>query len=348
MQLRVVAIELSCCCCCCCCFLISFPTPPSAFFIFSEFMSLSPRILFTALVIASAAIDGAFGYALVSGTVFCDQCKDGQISLFDYPLYGIKVTMACPGSDGQSTMWREETTNWVGNYVMRFDGTPNLSGCYTQVSGNTQAGPNGCGAAGGPAQTLKPLWSMFGMEMYAVDPLISQPAEPMSFCPRSASPVPSTPPTPWLPPPSSPAVPQLPPMPPVPFLEASACPYEKWMMEEYRCYWKVVTPDTKVAVAFGVVAANRYGTEMTLAQGMMGRGDPYRTLLREGTTALLNSYNSIQFPYHPVEVVQHMNWALMGSSTRQILHTALNFMRANSGAGSPGTNAACRFTPCKS
>ncbi|KAL0422878.1 UNVERIFIED_CONTAM: putative amidase [Sesamum latifolium] len=132
-------------------------------------------------------------------------------------------------------------------------------------------------------------------------------------------------------------------MPPVPFLEASACPYQKWMMPEYRCYWKVVTPDTKVAVVFGLIAANKYGTDMTLGQAMKGRGDPYRTLLREGTTALLNSYNSIQFPYHPLGVIQHMNWALMGS-TRHVLHTALSFMRANSGTG---TNATCRFTTCK-
>lgn len=114
-------------------------------------------------------------------------------------------------------------------------------------------------------------------------------------------------------------------------------------MPEYRCYWRVVTPDTKVAVAFGLIAARRYGTEMSLGQSMMGRGDPYRTLLREGTTALLNSYNSIQFPYNPLGVVEHMNLALMGS-TRQVLHTALSFMRANSGTGA---NASCRFTSCK-
>ena len=57
-------------------------------------------------------------------------------------------------------------------------------------------------------------------------------------------------------------------------------------------------PDTKVAVAFGLLAARRYGTYMTLWQGLQGRGDPYRTLLREGTTAFLNSYNSLQFPYN--------------------------------------------------
>lgn len=113
-------------------------------------------------------------------------------------------------------------------------------------------------------------------------------------------------------------------------------------MPEHRCYWKVVTPDTKVAVVFGLVAARKYGTDMTLVQSMNGRADPYRTLLREGTTALLNSYNSLQFPYHPLDVIQNMNWALMGS-TQHVLRTALRFMRANSGNGA----ATCKLTPCK-
>ncbi|KAK4401430.1 hypothetical protein Sango_0883700 [Sesamum angolense] len=316
---------------------------------FSESMDWSKKLFFTAFLIVAAAINGAHGDAMVTGTVFCDQCKDGQISLFDYPSYGVKVTMACPGSDGQFTTWGEETTNWVGNYAMSFEGTPNLSGCYTQVSGTGQ-GSNGCGAVAGPPKYVRLMFDMFDTEMYTVDPLLAQPAQPMSFCPKAATPNPVAPsnPPPVMPPPSPqqptlPPVPRLPPMPPVPFLEASACPYQKWMMPEYRCYWKVVTPDTKVAVVFGLIAAHKYGTDMTLGQSMSGRGDPYRTLLREGTTALLNSYNSIQFPYHPLGVIQHMNWALMGS-TRHVLHTALSFMRANSGTV---TNATCRFTTCK-
>ncbi|KAG8368140.1 hypothetical protein BUALT_Bualt15G0014100 [Buddleja alternifolia] len=313
-------------------------------------MDLSKELFFTAfLIVAAAAIDGAHGMSTVTGTVFCDQCKDGQVSVFDYPLYGTISTISSSFYDGQLTMSREETTNWVGSYAMRFDGTPDLSNCHTQVSGSGQ-GTKNCGAAAGPAKYPRLMFNMFGMEMYTVDPLLAQPAEPMSFCPRSATPaqpVPPVnrppvrlqpPPTPQLPP-----LPKLPPMPPIPFLEDSACPHQIWMMPEYSCYWKVVTPDTKVAVVFGLIADRRYGPDMTLGRGMMGRGDPYRTLLREGTTALLNSYNSIQFPYHPFGVIQHMNWALMGS-TRHVLHTALSFMRANSGAA---TNATCRFTSCK-
>lgn len=113
-------------------------------------------------------------------------------------------------------------------------------------------------------------------------------------------------------------------------------------MPEYKCYWRGVNPDTKVAVAFGMIVARRYGTDITLWNGLQGKGDPYRTLLREAVTALLNSYNSLQFSYHPLGVVQHMNWAMTGS-TRSVLLTALRFKRANSGAG----NVTCKFTTCK-
>lgn len=279
---------------------------------------------------------------MVTGTVFCDQCKDGQISLYDYPLYGIKVTMSCPGSDGQYTTWGEETTNWLGNYAMRISGSPNLGSCFTQVSSNGQ-GSNACGAAAGPANHLRLMFSMFDTEMYAVDPLLAQPAQPMSFCSSSSTPapvVPVRPPPVRLQPPSP--LPPVTRLPPTPFLEASACPHQKWLMPQYRCYWKVVTPDTKVAVVFGLIAARRYGTDLTLGQALLGRGDPYKTLLREGTTALLNSYNSIQFPYHPLGVVEDVNWALIGS-TRRVLHSGLSFIRANSGTG----RATCRFTSCK-
>ncbi|OIT28018.1 PREDICTED: uncharacterized protein LOC109213169 [Nicotiana attenuata] len=319
-------------------------------------MDWSQKLYFTAFLIviisAAASLRGIHGYAMVSGTVFCDQCKDGQVSLFDYPLNGINVAMACPDNNGQMTTWGEETTNWLGNFAMRFDGTPDLSGCVAQVTGSSEQGTRGCGTGGGQGKSPRLMFRMFDMEMYTVDPLISQPADPMSFCPKSSSypqpqpqphpnPVsPSIPPLPPLPP--TPPMPHLPPMPPFPYLEASACPHQNWMMPEYRCYWKVVTPDSKVGVVFGLIAARKYGTDITLWEGMKGRGEPYKTLLREGTTALLNSYNSVQFPYHPLGVIQHMNWALMGS-TQHVLHTALSFMRANSG----NWNATCKFNPCE-
>ena len=151
--------------------------------------------------------------------------------------------MACADGNGQITMWREETTNWFGNYAMRFDGTPDLSGCYARVSGSAQ-GSTGCGAVAGQARNPRLMFRMFNMEMYTVDPLLSEPTQAMSFCPRSATPVPtpenpvSSPPSPPLQepvtpvtppvtlPPLPPLPPLLPPMPPLPFLEASACPHQ--------------------------------------------------------------------------------------------------------------------------
>ncbi|KAJ9132733.1 hypothetical protein P3X46_033570 [Hevea brasiliensis] len=145
--------------------------------------------------------------------------------------------MACADSNGQITMSREETTNWFGNYAMRFDGAPDLSNCYAEISSNGQSS-NGCGAAAGPAQKLKLMFRMFDMEIYSVDSLLSQPAQPMSFCPRSTNPMPAPvnpvrPPVPVSPPPFKlppiprlPPLPPLPPMPPVPFLEASACTHQ--------------------------------------------------------------------------------------------------------------------------
>ncbi|GAU33627.1 hypothetical protein TSUD_310350 [Trifolium subterraneum] len=315
---------------------------------------LLEKLLFAACLILSVTIDGTKADTLVTGTVICDQCKDGQRSLFDYPVNGAKVTLSCSDSNDQITMSREETTNWFGSYTMRFDGAPDLGGCSAHVSGsnNREGGSMSCGEGAGPAQNPRLMFRMFDMEMYAVDPLLAQPPQPMQYCSASSNPSPApilAPPISSPPPPhfNLPPMPQLPPLPPIGplppgiFAQASACPSQMWTMPEYECYWRGVNRDTKVAVAFGMVAARRYGTDMTLWYGLKGRGDPYRTLLREGITALLNSYNSIQFSYHPLGVITHMNLALMGS-TRDVLHTALHFMRANSGAG----NVSCKFTSC--
>ncbi|KAF8405384.1 hypothetical protein HHK36_010288 [Tetracentron sinense] len=293
------------------------------------------KFLFSSLLLLAAAVNETRADALVTGTVFCDQCKEGQRSVFDYPLNGVKVVVACTDNNGQVSMWKGETTNWLGNYAMRFDGSPDLSGCYAQVSVSGEES-TGCAAVAGPAQGLRLLFKMFYMEIYAVDSLLSQPAQPMASCPGSI-PEPVTPPNP-------PTIrfPPIRPLPPVPFWEGSVCPYENWTMPEYICHWKVVGPDTKVAVAFGLIAARRYGTDMSLKEGLQGRGDLYMTLLREGTAALLNSYNSLQFVYPTLVVIERMNWALLGSP-QQALLTALLFSRANSGFG----NVRCNLTPCK-
>ena len=101
----------------------------------------------------------------------------------------------------------------------------------------------------------------------------------------------------------------------------------------------MIGPDTKVAVAFGLVAGRRYGNDMTVREALKGRGEAYKTLLREATTALLNSYNSLGFPYNSVAVITYTNMALLGNSQHDVLMTAIRFIKANSGT--------CKFTVCK-
>ncbi|KNA07251.1 hypothetical protein SOVF_173610 [Spinacia oleracea] len=321
-------------------------------------------LLVISAIVAAVDIHGVEGGAMVTGTVFCDQCKDGQVSLFDYPLSGMKVTMVCPGS-GEQTVVGQDTTNMLGSYALSFDGTPDLTTCFTQISPNSN-GPqsdsnNKCGFAPGPPKSVRLMFSMFDMEMYSVDPLISQPAQPMSYCSSSSSSSSSSPPkTPspvTLPPPTSslpqaptppftlPPMPRLPPlfsMPPTPLDQDSACSNEYWMKAEYKCYWRAVKPDMAVGLIFGPLAAEKYGNDLTLWKGLQGKGDPYRTLLREGVTALLNSYNSLKFPYNAVQVFHNLNTALMGS-TNGVLLTALRFKRANTGYG----HVPCKLQACK-
>uniref|UniRef100_A0A1J3FYR5 Uncharacterized protein n=1 Tax=Noccaea caerulescens TaxID=107243 RepID=A0A1J3FYR5_NOCCA len=360
-------------------------------------MDPNHNLLFVSFLVLCLAVNGVTGYATVTGTVFCDQCKDGERSLFDFPVSGIKVTVTCADGNGEVYMSREETTNWLGGYVMRFDGTPDLSNCYAQVSDNgaqQQGSSSSCSIASGPAQRLKLVFSFFGIEMFAADALLAQPAQPMSSCPKpppapvmpppqvpvmpppqvpvmpppkvpvmpppqamppphyKLPPLPPIPQVPVMPPPQDPEMspppaasppqfklPSLPPIPPNPFVEPSACSHQLWIRPEYRCYWRVIGPDTKVAVAFGLIAGRKYGTDMTVREALDGRGEAYKTLLREATTALLNSYNSLGFTYNSIEVITHTNLALLGDSQHDVLMTAIRFIKANSGT--------CRFTVCR-
>ncbi|TQD84082.1 hypothetical protein C1H46_030351 [Malus baccata] len=258
---------------------------------------------------------------------------------------------------GRSQCQGKRLQIWFGNYAIGFDGTPDLSGCYAQISSSTGSG---CVVSAGPAQSLRLVFRMFDMGMYVVDSLLTQPAQPMSFCPKSSNPVPA--PVTLVNPLPKPVTPASPPpfrLPPNALIAATATTAlvasnaanallgsysmpTSWTLPEHKCYWRAVNPNTKVAVIFGPVVARRYGTDLTLWQGLQGRGDPYRTLLREGITAFLNSYNSLQFPYNSIAVVQHLNWALMGSN-RNVLLKGLRFIRANSGYG----KVPCKFTACK-
>ncbi|KAJ0521651.1 putative protodermal factor 1 [Helianthus annuus] len=296
-------------------------------------------VLTTLVLVAAAAIDGARGDTTVTGTVFCDQCKDGQFDTLDYPLGGVRILLACPGENGQYTVVREETTNWLGAYTASFPGTSDMGGCRAQVADDGQ----GCGAVVGPAQDFRLSLKMFDSQMYTVDPLVSQPDVPSPLCLSLATPFPSLPPiTELLPMPPLPPLPPLPPMPTQPFFESSACPYQMWMMAQHRCYW-MLDPELKVELVFGSLASTIYGPNITLRQSIIGIGDPYQTLLREGTTALLNAYTSTQFVYQPDDIVRRLNWALTDGTSQQLLMAALRFIKANSGQTG---NTTCKFSVC--
>lgn len=51
-------------------------------------MEFMEKLFFMGFIILAAATDRARADTIVSGIVFCDQCKDGQVSFFDYPLSG--------------------------------------------------------------------------------------------------------------------------------------------------------------------------------------------------------------------------------------------------------------------
>ncbi|KAJ8769116.1 hypothetical protein K2173_000891 [Erythroxylum novogranatense] len=82
------------------------------------------------------------------------------------------VGMACVDNKGHITTSREQTTGWFGKYAIRFDGTPDLSNCYVQVSSKNVQNSNGCTVSTGPAQKLRLILLM-------------------SYCPRSTTPVPA-------------------------------------------------------------------------------------------------------------------------------------------------------------
>lgn len=324
--------------------------------------------LFAVLVIVVVA-GYADAVATIVGNVFCDQCRDGQRSLFDVPIYGAKVGVECRDSDGQMTMSMQETTDLIGDFIMKVDGTPDMSGCSARVIDSPA--DSGCNITASPAQPLKLSLKLFSVELYTVGSLFCQPLKPMaSLCPNTDPPA-ITPPhnLPAFPPPlrtppatapprnphplplPHPAPPATTPpthsspiisLPPLPFFEDSACSYEYWVKIEYRCYWRLVSPNTKVSFAFGEAAAKKYGRNMTLWEGLQGRGDVYRVLLREATTSLLNSYNSFSFRYNTLSVFLHMNSALQGS-LHDALKQALYFKRANLGGG----NTKCLLKPCK-
>ncbi|OWM83941.1 formin-2 [Punica granatum] len=388
-------------------------------------MDCMQRYIFGIFFILAAVIGGTRGKVLVSGLVYCDQCKDGKYSHMDYPLKGVTVIVSCTDRYGRLTVSKQLKSNLYGNYSIVFDGNPDLSSCMVGVSASGQDGADvRCMATVGPPRSLKLIWQMSDISGYEVDPLYTHPAELPSFCPK-ASPKPAPPPKqqPTLPPPShaSPPPVKLPPAPPVklpptppvklpprappvkllppappakrpppappikrppappswnyppityvpypgyipmpkfdlpmpelpflgpPFQGASACPHKMWLKPEYKCFW-MVDPNTKAVALFdSPFMPQVYGTDVTLLQALQGGGDPYRDLLREATTALLNTYHSISFPYVDMNmesISTEMDMVLSMSSEGDVISAAQNFMRLNSGYG----RVPCNFTPCK-
>ncbi|PHT43041.1 putative glycerol-3-phosphate dehydrogenase [NAD(+)] 3, cytosolic [Capsicum baccatum] len=121
-----------------------------------------------------------------------------------------------------------------------------LSG-YVGVTSSSEQGTRGCGKTGGTIKSPRLMFRIFDMEMYTIDPLISQLAELMSFCPKYSYPQPhpypvspATPPSklqaPPLPPfPPTPSWPHLLPMDPFPYLETSACSHQSLAQHLTMC-----------------------------------------------------------------------------------------------------------------
>ncbi|CAN6481362.1 unnamed protein product [Victoria cruziana] len=298
----------------------------------SEMGSLR-RALFGCLVLAAMTMELTVAEVVVSGVVFCDRCKDGRMSFFDYPHSGVKVALACADEEGQVRVLKERSTNRLGHYLIRLPGNPDMRGCWAQVVEMPHR--SRCGGSAGPATGLNLHFRMFNLDMYTAGPLLTRPTKAMAFCGAVAAEGSS--------PTASPAPPATA-LPPTALTQQSACTYENWTMPENKCNWKVVRPDTKVAIAFGLPAAFKYGTDLTLWEALHGRGDVYKTLLREGTAALLNSFSNTQFEYPTLTVLGRMTWALEGPE-KEALMQAFRFRRANSGTGNV-TN--CHLLPCSS
>ncbi|KAI4978454.1 hypothetical protein ZWY2020_015207 [Hordeum vulgare] len=130
---------------------------------------------------AAAVADAATGSTVVAGMVFCDQCKDGARSLFDYPLYGARVAIQCGGGDTPMTV-RECNTNWFGGFSVRMEGSPDMNRCTARV---VHATGHCSAAANAEPRELTLAFRMLGLALYTVLPLLSQPEQAMDFCPRA-------------------------------------------------------------------------------------------------------------------------------------------------------------------
>eukprot|EP00250_Pteridium_aquilinum_P003390 c13703_g1_i1 orf=485-1384(-) len=276
------------------------------------------------LLLLAAAPSFTHASVTVAGSVYCDQCLDGHRTIYGLPLNGAKVVLECKDSSGKVTLSKGATTSMIGAYAISISGSPKMDGCSTRLVGSSPR--SSCAAAGVSTRPVELSWKLFGMAMYTAEGLFYKPSKAMSFCSNATSS-------------SSPKIS----LPPLPFAKLSACTAKDWLNPQYKCYWRVWSPKTKVGVWYGPAASKKYGSNLTLEQGLKGSGEVNRVLLRESIAATLNAFNSVPFYYNAVEVNYHFNQAFAGSD-KDILKWALNFKRANSGYNG---KAKCLLTPCK-
>jgi hypothetical protein len=81
---------------------------------------------------------------------------------------------------------------------------------------------------------------------------------------------------------------------------------------------------------FGLLSSGTFGSSTTLLQALTNtRPDAYGALLRQGSAALINSYNSPSFAYSPQQVRESFNAALFSEPAAAV--QAVRFENANRG-----------------
>ncbi|KAK9666831.1 hypothetical protein RND81_14G214400 [Saponaria officinalis] len=288
-------------------------------------------------------IYGQLDAVVVTGSVFYDRCTDGELSVNDYPLSGMSVQIWCPASSGSGIKYQliaTESTNELGIYTITRPRDSNFSsGCYAKLLSSHSSGIS-C------THTYLRLLTATVFDTYYTDPILCQPPRQQypSFCPSTP---PSRPPVPPAVPSPALTFPGLPPMPfrlLSPYENDTFCPFYYWIKPQYWCHWRSLQPNTSVSYVLGPLSITKFGNNISLKRALMGRGDPYRALLRETVTYLLNIYNSFANAQYAIYDVSNLfNHALVSNSTHKVLRIAENLKRANSGAR---THIPCKLTPC--
>ncbi|CAM6085276.1 unnamed protein product [Calypogeia fissa] len=278
--------------------------------------------------------------ALVTGSVFCDQCLTQEVFPFSYPLKDARVSVKCYDSSGVHVVASATaTTDFFGGYIATFKGVSDLGGCKAFVLSSPDSS---CKLVDGGGKTLslksKFLWDAF----YIVDPLFYKPAQPKDFCPGHPHPEPHPIPLPPKPPGWD-----FPPLPPFPWKdfstrkEPSTCASDDWLNPTFFCYWKNASPhETTVGQMFGKAVEKKYGN-ISVYKALQSGDD----LLKQAVAAMMNSNTNKRFYMSADEIKKKFNGALGGARQLQ-WETAWSFKQFNSGYGQ-GRCMMTQLTPCK-